>query len=293
MAVKTRNKLLIYTSAVIVFIVVIKVLAIRSKEKNKRDHLTNQVRSYSDEIESYMTSLQDIPDYIAFPLGNTAYRESDLKDMLRLIVENDEEIYGSSCAFEPYEFNKDSLYFAPYFYKHNNEISYKNLGNKEYDYFTWNWYLIPKRIGKAFWTEPYFDLGGGNINLITYSVPIYKYNDNSKKFVGVITVDMSLDWINKIVGSIKIENEGFALLVTRLGTVISTDIKNKNWRLRETIFSLAAEHKWRGFRSIGEKIISGQMGREYFTGSKGVKYIISYMPIKRSNWSLLIAVKAD
>ncbi len=291
---KTINRIIFFAVLVIISVALIEILAKNAEEKSKITGLMNNVKSYSNEIETFMVSFEDIPDYIAFPLGNTTYKESDLKDILRLIVSNDEEIYGTTCAFEPYKFNPDSLYFAPYYYKSGDNVFYKNLGTEEYDYFVWDWYLIPKRIGQAFWSEPYFDEGGGNINLMTYSVPIYKYDDyNDKDFLGVITVDVSLGWINKILGSVKVQKGGFALLVSKSGTVISSNNGTRNWRLKETIFSLAAEHEWKGFRKIGKKIITGEEGHSYFTDAHGNNYIVAYVPIKKSNWSLLIAVKEN
>lgn len=288
------RKLFIFTPAVIIILAVFALVLFGSySKKSKDDELMNMAKSYSNEIEAITSSLEDIPNYITFPLGNTTFREEDLKDILKLIVLNDEDIFGTTCAFEPYKYIQDSIYYAPYFFKQNNSISYKDLGNKEYDYFSWNWYLIPKRLGKSFWTEPYFDEGGANINLITYSAPIFKFNDDSTEFIGVITVDMSLEWVNKIVGSIKVKNGGFALLVSKLGTIISTDNKNQKWRLKESIFSLAEEQKWNGFRTIGKKIIAGQNGYDHFTGPSGEKYNIAFTPIMESNWSLLIAVKEN
>ena len=280
--------------ATAILLVILLIVLIDNHEKEaKVDYTTDVVKSYADEIESFLTSLEDIPNYIVFPLGNTAYREEDLRDMLRLIVQYDPDIYGTTCAFEPYKYNPDSLYYAPYYYQHNDSVFYKDLSNKEYDYFSWNWYLIPKRLGRSFWTEPYFDEGGGNITLVTYSVPIFKYTDDSKEFMGVVTVDMSLDWINKIMDHVQIKDGGFALLVSKLGTVISSDIQNKDWRLKETIFSLAEEEKWQGFREIGKKIISGQRGSDYFRDKDGKKRLVVYQPIGDSDWSFLIAVKED
>ena len=290
-----KGKGFIISFAAVILIITIHLLFFsgNSKSQIEINYEFHIVESHSAEIEAFLSSLEDIPNYIAFPLGNTTYQEDDLKDMLRLIVQNDDEIYGSTCAFEPYKFNADSFYFAPYYYKHNDTVSYKNLGNKEYDYFSWNWYLVPKRLKKPFWTEPYFDEGGGNINLVTYSVPIFKYHDDSHEFMGVITVDMSLAWINKIVGSVKLKKGDFALLVSKLGTVISTDNNHKIWRLNESIFSLAEELNWTDFRAIGKKIIDGKSGFDYFTDKTGERYLITYLPIKKSNWSFLVAVKVD
>ena len=65
-----------------------------------------------------------------------------------------------TIAFEPYAFNEESLYYAPYFYKNNEKIKFTQLGNESYQYFDRDWYHIPKTLGKSIWSEPYYDDGG-------------------------------------------------------------------------------------------------------------------------------------
>jgi phosphoserine phosphatase RsbU/P len=286
-------KIILITAPVIFISVILIVFLIGNKGKSRILNIDNLTRSYVTKIEFILSSIEDIPDCIAFPLGNTTYTEEDLNDILYLVVKNNDEIYGTTCAFEPFKFYKDSVYFVPYYYKHNDNVYSKDLGGEEYNCFSWNWYLIPKRLGKPFWSEPYFDAGGGNINMITYSVPIYKYREESREFLGIITIDTSLDWINNIIGSIKLNKEDFAMLIAKSGTIISTDNNNKNWRLRETIFSLAAENKWSNFETIGNKIISGEDGSGYFTGSDGTEYLVVFKQIYNSNWTLIVAVKEN
>jgi phosphoserine phosphatase RsbU/P len=293
MSPKKRNRFFVVITVCVITLAAFFLLWRNGVVEDKISYTYHISKSCSAEIEAFLNSLEDIPDYISFPLGNTTFRDEDLKDILRLIVKNDSEIYGSTCAFEPYKYNKDSLYYAPYYYKQGDSVYSKNLGNKDYDYFSWNWYLVPKRIGKAFWTEPYFDDGGGNINLITYSVPIYNYTDDDKEFRGVITVDVSLDWINKIIGSIKLKEGDFALLVSKMGTIISTDINNKNWRLNETIFSIANEQKLNGLREMGKDIIKGKTGTGYITKQSGEKYLVNYIPINKGNWSFIVAINMN
>ena len=56
---------------------------------------------------------------------------------------------------------------------------FSNLNGDEYNYFYKDWYLIPKTLNQPVWSEPYFDIGGGNLLMSTYSVPIYKLVDKN------------------------------------------------------------------------------------------------------------------
>lgn len=45
-------------------------------------------------------------------------------------------------------------------------------------------------VQSGYWTSPYFDAGGGNINMVTFSQPIIS---QSGKFLGIATIDVSVD----------------------------------------------------------------------------------------------------
>jgi hypothetical protein len=45
-------------------------------------------------------------------------------------------------------------------------------------------------MGKALWSALYFDAGGGEIWMVTYSVPVY---DSESRLVGVVTSDLPTD----------------------------------------------------------------------------------------------------
>ena len=62
------------------------------------------------------------------------------------------------------------------------EENFSRLPNRE-------WYRFPKMQGQAFWADPYLDVGGGNVPLISYSVPVRQ----QEQFVGVIKMDILLD----------------------------------------------------------------------------------------------------
>ena len=94
------------------------------------------------------------------PKGLAAVLEAsnpDKETLLRIIgrmVEESREIYGSAVAFEPGAFEKDLHWFAPYYFKGKSGITYEQLGSESYDYFTKDWYHLPKVLKAPVWTDP-------------------------------------------------------------------------------------------------------------------------------------------
>ena len=144
----------------------------RMIEKNIEDEARTLVLATVNRIENILLPVEKVPENLSSFLEKRSYGRRELLEILRTVVEKNPEIYGAAVAFEPYGFTKEVPYFAPYFYKEKNgNVKFLDLGNKSYQYIHWDWYQIPKELNRSQWTEPYFDEGGGETLMATYSVP--------------------------------------------------------------------------------------------------------------------------
>ncbi|MFH1394668.1 MAG: SpoIIE family protein phosphatase [Candidatus Omnitrophota bacterium] len=242
-----------------------------------------------NKIETILSSVKKVPAQIANSLEHTSYNKENLLNMLETVVDANPEIYGATIAFEPYAFDESALYFAPYFYKNNGEVSFTYLGGEAYHYFNWEWYKLPKTLGVPVWSEPYYDKGGGNIVMATYSVPFYKDVSGKKIFTGIVTADISLAWLQEIVASIKIGKTGYGFLISKKGTIVT--YPDRDLIMNETIFSLAEDQNNEALNEIGNEMISGQSGFKSFLNSlNNERMWIFYSPIPSSGWSLGIVI---
>jgi methyl-accepting chemotaxis protein len=145
---------------------------------------------------------------------------------VRYALREHPEFFGMSCGFEPNAFDgRDQEFvgkpyhdktgrFVPYVYWDGGDIKAEPLSGYE----DGEWYLIPVREGKRVLTEPYeYEAGGKKMLMTTVAAPV-KVNGRP---VGSVTVDVTLDQIQKIVGDARIMGSGFARLVSYKGTVVS------------------------------------------------------------------------
>lgn len=79
---------------------------------------------------------------------------------------------------------------SPYLYKQGAGYAAMNLVEPGYSIDSQLWLAVPRDTGKAVWTEPYFDDGGGNIWMITLVVPLL---DRNGKVYAVVTSDLPVD----------------------------------------------------------------------------------------------------
>lgn len=260
-------------------------------EKNVKESSQNLALATVNRIETELRSVQKLPENLAYFLEHSSFTKERLLHLLRMVVENNPEIYGATIAFEPYAFDRTSLYFAPYFYKLKGDIKFEYLGD-EYQYFSWDWYQIPKELNSPEWSEPYFDEGAGNIIMATYSVPFYRKVDGKRQFMGIVTADISLEWLRDIVSSIKILKTGYGFLISKNGTLVTHPLKELI--MNETIFCAAEERGDTTLREIGRKMIKGESG---FVPFKSIVHDkpswMYYAPIPSSGWSLAVLFPQD
>ena len=259
---------------------------------NVRQNASNLAQSTVHIIEGVLVAAEKIPDNVAPLLEYTQYDEDEIKNFLMPIVKHNDEIFGSCVAFEPYGYDSDKHYFAPYYYKDGDSVSYKILGNEDYDYFHWDWYEEPKKLGKSVWTEPYYDEDGGNIIMATYSVPFYRKQDDQKAFTGIVTVDIDLSWLSSIIDSLNITRSGYAYLLSKEGTFLSHP--DQSLIMNESIFTLADKFNNEELRRIGEEMTSGKSGFIPFKPItlEGDAWLY-YTNLPNSGWSIAIVFPED
>ena len=289
--------LYIFTSIAFIFSVIFLYNYSISKEiveKNLKLNAEGLTMSTVLKVEKVLSTVQKIPDNFSKILMASDYSLEDQKKLLKLIVENNEEIYGAILAFEPYYTDSTRKYYAPYYHRKNGKIEYLNVGDEDYDYFTLDWYQIPKMLNRAVWSEPYYDEGAGDVMMSTYSVPLYKIVNGQKKFIGILTADISLDWLQEYINSIKVFQTGYGFMISSNGTIVTHP--DKRLIMNETIFSIADAQGSPQLRGIGHDMIQGKSSFaeiEYRNVKTGKLSWIAYAPVALNGWSIGIVFPVD
>ncbi|WP_419786939.1 SpoIIE family protein phosphatase [Pseudodesulfovibrio sp.] len=256
-------------------------IILRQAEENSR----LLAQKTTSRIDAVLSSVQKMANNIAFSLEDATLSKGEILDLDRRVLANNPEIYGMAIAFEPYALEKDKLYFAPYHYRSAGRIAFTMLGGPQYRYFYMDWYQLPKELGHAIWTEPYHDSGGGGVLMSTYAVPFYRTVEGRKVFAGVVTADISLDWLTEMLRNIHIYRTGYAFLLSRHGTFITHP--DRNLVMNQTIFSLANELKSPALWQIGRNMLDGKSAFVQMdnTFSEDKRYLF-YTGLEYGGWSL-------
>ncbi len=256
-------------------------------EENAR----NLVLRTANRIETVLQSVEKVPDTLAVSLEHASYTREEILGLLRSVVEGTPAIYGSTISFEPHLFDRGSRCFGPYYYKRGGRLEFAWLDEK-YDYFKWDWYTLPKKTGRHVWTGPYYDEGGGNIIMATYSVPFFLTVGGKRRFAGVVTADVHLSWLEEIVAGIKIEETGYAFLIAGDSTIVTHP--QKYLIMKEKLLNLAEARHDAQLEKIAREMMGGGSG---FLPSSSIvtrrPVWIGFEPIPSTGWSLGVSFPRD
>jgi len=244
-------------------------------------------------IEIVLNGVEKVPSYLARSLESSKPSLTELQKRIIDLLQTNSEIFGSAVAYEPYAFDGKSRYSAPYICRGQYGVLVPSfLGNDEYQYFFLDWYQMPKELGKPVWSEPYFDEGAGNIMMSTYSVPFYNYKNGKLIFTGIVTADISLEWLMETIKKISSHQSSYSFLISRNGIFVSHP--NKDYIMRESIFSIAEANHDNDLREIGRNMIRGGKGfvtlKNHFAGQKSWMY---YAPLPSLGWSIGVVFPED
>jgi sigma-B regulation protein RsbU (phosphoserine phosphatase) len=246
---------------------------------------SNLSQSTLYQVENILLPPQEIPENLATLIENGDFSMNNLENLLKILVGNNNDVFGACVAFEPYAFRPDMEYYAPYCCRSGDSVIYKDLGENSYNYTKWEWYRLPQEKGHC-WGEPYFDRGGGNTLMITYSVPFF-YKNTGHKFRGVVTADISLDKLKELISNMKVYQTGYTFLLSSAGIIISSP--DTNMMENENIFYLTKKNNQPDLAAIAKEMIDGKTGFRMFHSVKlNEECYIFYTSLQSNGWSLAL-----
>jgi phosphoserine phosphatase RsbU/P len=189
--------------------------------KNAERHAADVVNTVVARIQAELVAVTNVPTAIASLLEKQEVERDRLRAMLREFVIRDKQVFGATAAFEPE--SAGGREFAPYVFEApDGKVAERDLATGDYDYRTRDWYAGVVAAGVPRWSEPYFDKGGGDIAMTTFATPFFRQRDGERRFAGVVTADVSLDWLARYVSSLTVSQGGFVVLYTESGRFITS-----------------------------------------------------------------------
>jgi sigma-B regulation protein RsbU (phosphoserine phosphatase) len=246
-----------------------------------------QALAVAGRMDEELRSVAKVAENLAIAVECGTWSEQDLLELIARVVKGNKELFGSAIAFEPHAFRSELKAFAPYYYKEGNSLKFVQLGSDSYDYFIKDWYRIPRDLKAPVWSAPYYDEGGGEALMTSFGCPFFQRDDfgASARVKGIITADLSLEGLTKMVSAVKVEETGFAFLISEYGTFLA--YPNRAWIMRESIFSIAEEQGAPILADVGRKMIRSEAGFvDVASALTGKDSFLVFARLPSTGWSL-------
>lgn len=322
-----KTKLLILLLLTVLIILSINTFIIYSTAKQElREQIKQEgyakTKYYAEKIDSYLKEKAKIPKMNALYLSRLLKNQKKLGDsfilsqanqiLKEVMTQHKNKIVGVTYAFAKKVINNEDQVMLWWSEEKGNIIPLmtskalqENSSNKAYfkkykynaeNKAEYEWFYVPYNNRQFYWTNPYFDEGGRNVNMITASSPVIVNNEVK----AIATLDIELKTIynimNEIISSEK--NIGrkstIAFLISQDGLFISHP--NKKYILKKNAKDIKDDSS-KG--TVGwTQAVNKMLDEESKTGIQllsvdGEKKHLYYAKIPSSNYSLGIMVNDE
>lgn len=293
-----KSALMVMVGTVVIFSLVLTYSYMESRTiilESSEESAKHRIRSTALEMELQLGAVAKMTQEFAHIVERVNPDAKILPVLIRHLVADQKDIYGSTVAFEPYAFDKDLKAYAPYFHITPSGIRFVQLGSPSYNYFEAPWYAKIKKRPTPGWSQPYFDEGGGDVIMSTFSHPFFylKQDGTRGAFRGVVTADISVDWLTKPLSEIQVGEGGYCFLVSDKGVFLAHP--QKEWIMNESLFSIARRSGNADFGKVAKRMLDKRSGfiemKDIVTGEDSY---LAFSRIPANGWRLaMVFLKRD
>lgn len=233
-------------------------------------------------MEKLINTVESTTESTAWLLSDVYYDYGMLSFIADNIVKTDNNILSCSIAFEPYAMEDFSKYYCHTSFRgENGRISSQIVGGKDYDYLLMDWYLIPKLLGKEYWSDPELDHNNSGKLVASFSKPLY-HRDGT--FYAVVKCDVA---IHEFIALME-ENKPFEhSMCAMIGHNSSYYTLDQTLAETETLFTVAEKMGGTNAHAIAESVLRRERGVSHLLNGKKSALVV-YGPVQ-NGWTNILA----
>ncbi|RQD89036.1 PAS domain S-box protein [Methanosalsum natronophilum] len=291
-----KLKLILYITIAVLFIMasstaIIVSIVTTQKIDIEYSRSTEISQNYANQFNADMRENMAIPNTVARSLERYSSDDRfEINQKLEHILRENPRLIGVYVGYEPDAFDGNDLEyvnadyhdetgrFLPFWNRIGGEVDVEPL----IDYDTEDYYQLPKQMRTDVVTEPY--LYQGEL-IVSFVSPIIVDDE----FKGIAGVDVSLDYIDDSVHDIQVLENGYAMVVSNSGTLLSHP-QDKNAIGTTNIMDLHDEPVYMLLADINEGISGHIEVNDPITGKKS---IIFYEPVDMGNFAFILSIPKD
>lgn len=276
----------ILVMAMPIFLLSLGILFLQSKNYLKHEsmkHANSVLNITMQRISRYMNIVETATNVNEWTFMDNLQPDS-LLACSRYIVMLNTNIDGCSISTEPNVFPKYGRYFSAYTVRERDTVT--TVVEEEYEYFEKIWYKTPRQIEKPCWVVYYDESDSLALTLdgmiASYSKPLYNADE---KFVGVISTDLSLIRLSKIITAEPPYKDSYFMMTGEEGRYFLHP--DSAQLFTHTIFSDADPRQNADIIALGHEMTTGKQGNMEVM-LNGEPCLVCYRPVPGTTWSLAL-----
>jgi methyl-accepting chemotaxis protein len=242
-----------------------------------------QLDLISSRVEGQLDSHSKITDGLAriVEISPSSYSIDQFNALLAKTVPLNDTTLGMGVFMEPYAHDPKTQYVSTYGFVANGTFSTTDeYSDPAYNYPNQDWYKNVKSTDKhTVFSTPYYD-ETMKTTMLTVSAPFYSAD---KKLLGVVTDDIELTDIQKLISETKVGQTGWSFMVDENGKYLSHPSTEK--LMTQSIQSDDNP----SLAGIGSSLLSQKDGMSTFTDKNGVNRIF-YQKMPLTNWTVALVM---
>ena len=273
---------IIYSGFMIYHIVQMRRWAVNNFERQILDMAREHAGRFDGELQKAAQTATFLSTYVE---KNPHLHSDQLIDLLEAGLEKNPLFFGIAVAYAPYAYDPDKKLFIRYLHREKEKTVLTGFVFQGYDYTDsrheyWN---KPRLTGKASWTDPYYDEGGGNALMSTYSVPFF----NKGQFMGIALVDIPLKPIRELTVKDLPGNVKLAIISQNGRFVYSSNPDRINLDVSE----IWGEPSEKELSAFSEKMVSGETGVARLSKFEfNEPELVAYAPVPSTGWGFSVSM---
>ena len=260
--------------------------AVYASSKSELQQLTVDA---TNKIDTILQQAMEAAESLADDLTKGKVNNKNMRAQLKTMLASNPNYFGGSVTFVPFGYDPEVRLYSAYYSKSgaSGKLEFLQLADI-YDYTTpeYDWYVEAIAKGNR-WTEPYWD-EAGKTYMTTYSALFYAEDSETGEQMpnGVVTIDISMQQIKKIIEALDIGRSGFGGLTTQDGNYLYHP--NYDYVLsHRNLLDVAKEKNDRDRVALAELAAKRQGGViDHVSTTTGQASWLIFEPVPTSGWSL-------
>lgn len=240
-----------------------------------------------ESLQDILRSVDTASRYLARDLEDRELTAEELDRIIRNVMALNPDFSECSISFEPRALNPAVDRVGLYMGRAGNRLFSRDLAGADYQYWTHDWYAEAVEKEALVWSEPFYDKGGANANVVRVSAPFFRAVNGKRVVAGVVAIGLELGWVKRLTDKNEFFDSGYVIVFSHAGRLITHP--NPALVFTETMESLAQKMNNPELAKIHQQVLLKRQGAvSYLSNALHQRVHENYKPVQIGGWGVVV-----